>query len=98
MNLVIKKRCNLLFLFADYFANAISIGGTVFTPWAFESEPRQQAINIASFFGCDSRTHKLVECLRWQDLGALLGKSRDRDWRKNYRPYWFRPVVDRNVS
>jgi len=31
-------------------------------------------------------------------LGALLGKSRDRDWDNNIQKYWFRPVVDRNVS
>jgi carboxylesterase type B len=31
-------------------------------------------------------------------MGALLCKSRDRDWEYNIQNYWFRPVVDRNVS
>ena len=40
----------------------------------------------------------MLECLRSQDVNALLGKSRDRDYDRNYQPYWFRPVVDRNQS
>jgi hypothetical protein len=36
--------------------------------------------------------------LRNQDVNALLGKSRDRDYDRNTQPYWFRPVVDRNQS
>ncbi|XP_054166563.1 venom carboxylesterase-6-like [Oppia nitens] len=81
-----------------FFQSAVSIGGTVFTPWAFKDNPKDQAMNFGSFFGCDIRTDKLLDCLRNQDWSALMGKSRDRDMDRNYEPYWFRPVVDRNVS
>ncbi len=62
-----------------------------------KDNPRQQAIDFANYFKCDLRTDRLVDCLRNQDLSALLGKSRDRDWDNNIQKYWFRPVVDRNV-
>ena len=81
-----------------YFSAAISIGGTVFTPWAFKDNPKDQAINFGSFFSCDLRTDKMLDCLRSQDVGVLMAKSRDRDYDRNTQPYWFRPVIDRNQS
>ncbi|CAG2121848.1 unnamed protein product, partial [Medioppia subpectinata] len=47
-----------------YFNSAISIGGTVFTPWAFKDNPKDQAMNFANFFGCDQRSDKMLDCLR----------------------------------
>ncbi|CAG2179957.1 unnamed protein product, partial [Oppiella nova] len=81
-----------------YFQSAISIGGTVFTPWAFKDNPKDQAMNFASFFGCDVRSDHMLECLRNIDRNAMMGKSRDRDYDRNVQPYWFRPVVDRNLT
>ncbi|CAG2118425.1 unnamed protein product, partial [Medioppia subpectinata] len=55
-------------------------------------------MNFANFFGCDQRSDKMLDCLRGQDRNALMGKSRDRDLERNVQPYWFRPVVDRNLT
>ena len=80
-----------------YFSSAVSVGGSVFAPWAFKDNPAKQARDFGSFFGCDIKTDHLVECLRKVDVDALLAKSRERDDR-NTQPYRFRPVIDRNTS
>ena len=39
-----------------------------------------------------------MDCLRGQDVNALMAKSRDRDYDRNTQPFWFRPVIDKNQS
>lgn len=81
-----------------FFASAISVSGSVFSPWAIEDNPVNQARDFGYKFFCDGRTDRLVECLRYQDLGALISTSSEKDWGKNNEPFWFKPVVDRNVT
>ncbi|KAH7637583.1 lipase-like protein [Dermatophagoides farinae] len=81
-----------------YFTNAISISGTVFSPWAINDNPLAQARDFAYRFSCGYREDQIVECLRYQDLGQLMSVNGERDWEQNRQPFWFRPVVDRNVS
>ena len=95
-----SKHLFLIFVFfLEYFSSAISISGSVFSPWAFEDIPVDQARKFGYNFNCDYRTDRLVECLRYADAEKLIAVSRDsRDWDKNIDPYWFKPVVDRNVT
>lgn len=87
-----------LFISIGYFTNAISISGTVFSPWAINDNPLAQARDFAYRFSCGYREDQIVECLRYQDLGQLMSVNGERDWEQNRQPFWFRPVVDRNVS
>ena len=81
-----------------FFSAAVSVGGSVFAPWAFKDNPVDQARDFGRFFGCDMMTDRLAECLRNLDVGSLMAKSRERDIDRNTQPYWFRPVIDRNTS
>lgn len=89
---------NIFICYLGYFHSAISISGTVFSPWAIEDNPLYQAREYSTHFSCDWRADRLVECLRYQDLGALIAASNERDWENNRQRYWFKPVVDRNVT
>ncbi|XP_027202264.2 esterase-5B-like [Dermatophagoides pteronyssinus] len=82
----------------QYFSNAISISGSVFSPWAIHDNPLAQARDFAHRFSCGYRQDQIVECLRYQDLRQLMAVNNERDWEQNRQPFWFRPVVDRNVS
>jgi hypothetical protein len=86
---------DLNILIVAYFDAAISIGGSAFTPWAFEHNPKQQSIDFGNFFKCDSRRESVADCLRDISSVMLIAKSRDRDWDNNRQKYWFRPVIDR---
>lgn len=88
----------IIHCFAEYFHAAISIGDSIFSPWAVEDNQLEQARQLGYRFTCDSRTDRLVECLRYIDLASLLTTTGERDWNNNREPFWFRPVVDRNVS
>ncbi|XP_017489959.1 PREDICTED: venom carboxylesterase-6-like [Rhagoletis zephyria] len=84
---------------AKYFRSAVSISGTVFSPWAFEDVPVQQARDFGYRFGCPYQTDKLVECLRYADANSLIQTTLDSvDVNSNRNPFWFRAVVDKNVT
>ena len=83
----------------EYFRAAISISGTVFSPWAFEDVPVQQARDFGYRFGCPYQTDKLVECLRYVEANSLIQSVLDSvDVNTNRQPFWFRAVVDKNVT
>lgn len=70
----------------------------MFSPWAIEDNPVQQAREFGYHFSCDWRTDRLVDCLRYQDLGSLIAAQNERDWENNLQRFWFKPVVDRNST
>ncbi|KAF7495398.1 Esterase-6 [Sarcoptes scabiei] len=82
----------------QYFTNAISISGSIFSPWAINDNPLAQARDFSYRFTCGYRQDQIVDCLRYQELSQLMSVSAERDWDKNRQPFWFRPVIDLNVT
>lgn len=71
----------------------------MFSPWAFEDVPVQQARDFGYRFGCPYATDKLVECLRYVDANSLIKTVQDAiDLNTNRNPFYFRAVVDKNVT
>lgn len=61
--------------------------------------PVQQARDFGYRFGCPYQTDKLVECLRYVDVNSLVQTVVDSvDFNTNRQPFWFRAVVDKNVT
>lgn len=71
----------------------------MFSPWAFEDVPVQQARDFGYRFGCPFATDKLVDCLRYVDANSLIKTVQDAiDLNTNRNPFYFRAVVDKNVT
>ena len=82
-----------------FFRAAISISGTVFSPWAFQQAPIQQARDFGSNFNCPYQTDQLVNCLRYSSVDQMIQIVKNSEnLNTNRQPYWFRPVVDKNVT
>ncbi|RWS05335.1 Venom carboxylesterase-6-like protein, partial [Dinothrombium tinctorium] len=72
------------------FNNAISVSGTVFSPWAIQYEPRNNSIELARRVKCSiSSSEKMIACLRETPLNEILEKGHDLS---------FAPSVDQSNS
>lgn len=80
----------------------IAIGGSAFSPAAFQWNPGKQAVEFAESaeIKCNERkTDRLVNCLRLIDARVLVAASRkSHDFERNSFRFWFRPVVDKNST
>lgn len=74
------------------FNKTIISGGSVFTPWAFQEDPFYQARRFGWKFSCKGWSRDIVRCLRDRSVSELVRES------KEYEGFWFRPVIDKNVS
>ncbi|CAL8080993.1 unnamed protein product [Orchesella dallaii] len=55
------------------FQRAISQSGSGFSPWAFQRNPREQAVRLGNQFGCPTNnSEQLVECLSSLDPWELI--------------------------
>ncbi|KPM02413.1 esterase-like protein 1, partial [Sarcoptes scabiei] len=95
---ILKLETKIINEFLEYFTNAISISGSIFSPWAINDNPLAQARDFSYRFTCGYRQDQIVDCLRYQELSQLMSVSAERDWDKNRQPFWFRPVIDLNVT
>ncbi|RWS28716.1 venom carboxylesterase-6-like protein, partial [Leptotrombidium deliense] len=73
---------------AAKFQNAISSGGTIFTPWAMQYEPYDNAVWFAGNLSCSTRTEKILYCLQQKPYSELISMQTKYDFK-------FRPVVDK---
>ena len=76
---------------AGLFNRSISASGSVFTPWAFQEDPYYQAWTFSRLFQCSSGSHNILRCLKGRGAGELTAAAAAND-------YWFRPVVDLNIT
>lgn len=74
------------------FNKTIISGGSVFTPWAFQEDPAYQAKRFGWKFNCKGWSRDIVRCLRDRGATELIREA------KEYEGFWFRPVVDKNVT
>jgi carboxylesterase type B len=81
----------LFLLLTGLFNRSISASGSVFTPWAFQEDPYYQAWTYARLFQCNTGSRNILRCLKERGAGELIGAAAASD-------YWFRPVVDLNIT
>ena len=74
------------------FNKTILAGGTAFTPWAFQEDPYWQARRFGEKFGCKGWSRDIVRCLRDRGVTELTNAAREAEG------FWFRPVVDKNIT
>lgn len=79
-------------LLPGLFNKTIIAGGSVFTPWAFQEDPYWQARRFGWKFGCKGWSRDIVRCLRDKGVNDLISNARE------YEGFWFRPVVDKNIT
>ena len=63
----------------------------MFTPWAFQEDPYYQAWTFARLFQCSGGSRNILRCLKERGAGELTAAAAAGD-------YWFRPVVDLNIT
>lgn len=63
----------------------------MFTPWAFQEDPYYQAWTFARLFQCSTGSRSILRCLKERGASELTTAA-------GAGGYWFRPVVDLNIT
>lgn len=63
----------------------------MFTPWAFQEDPYYQAWTYGRLFHCSTGSRNILRCLKERNANELTTAA-------GVNNYWFRPVVDLNIT